>query len=41
MIPARYAPLLFALILSGIMSFIVSGVATLKTIGLTPGFPSI
>jgi uncharacterized membrane protein len=34
MIPARYAPVLFGLILSGFMSFIVSGIATLRAAGL-------
>lgn len=38
MIPAKYAPLLFALILSGLMSLLVSGIATLRTAGLGPGF---
>ena len=33
MIPARFAPVLFGLILSGLMSFIVSGIATLKASG--------
>lgn len=36
MIPARYAPILFGLILSGLMSCIVSGIATLRAIGMTP-----
>jgi hypothetical protein len=38
MIPARFAPVLFGLILSGLMSFIVSGVATFRALGLPPGF---
>ena len=38
MIPKRYAPLLFTLFLSGQMSFIVSGVATLRAIGFTDSF---
>ncbi|MFS4581420.1 DUF2798 domain-containing protein [Phaeobacter sp. C3_T13_0] len=33
MFPARFAPILFGLILSGVMSFIVTGVATLKAVG--------
>lgn len=37
MIPARYAPLLFAFILSGVMSLLVSGVATLRALGLVEG----
>lgn len=35
MFPARFAPILFGLILSGIMSCIVSGIATLRAIGLS------
>ena len=38
MIPPRYAPALFAFILSGAMSCIVSGVATLRALGLVPDF---
>lgn len=38
MIPARLAPVLFGLILSGLMSCIVSGLSTLRAIGLPPGF---
>ena len=38
MIPSRLAPVLTALILSGMMSFLVSGVATWKAMGLVPGF---
>lgn len=38
MIPARLAPVLIALILSGMMSFLVSGVATWKAMGILPGF---
>lgn len=34
----RYAPLLFGLLLSGLMSFIISGIATLRTLGLVSGF---
>ena len=41
MIPARYAPYLFALILSGMMSFLVSGFATWRALGLPPDFVSI
>ena len=33
MIPARYAPVLFGFILSGLMSCIVSGISTLRAIG--------
>jgi hypothetical protein len=38
MIPARFAPVLFGFILSGLMSCIVSGLATLRAIGLPPDF---
>lgn len=37
MIPARFAPVLFGLILSGLMSCIVSGISTLRVLGLTDG----
>jgi len=38
-LPARYAPVLFGLLLSGLMSFVVSGIATLKALGPAPGMP--
>lgn len=38
MIPARFAPILFGLILSGLMSCIVSGIATLRALGPAPEF---
>ena len=41
MIPSKYAPLLFALILSGLMSLLVSGIATLRATGLAPQFTEI
>ncbi|WP_026782396.1 DUF2798 domain-containing protein [Pleomorphomonas koreensis] len=37
-IPARHAPVLFSLILSGLMSLVISGVSTLRAAGLSPGF---
>jgi hypothetical protein len=37
-LPARYAPVLFGLLLSGLMSFLVTGIATLKALGPAPGF---
>lgn len=40
MIPPRFAPIVFGLILSGLMSCIVSGIATVKAIGLTEGMPA-
>jgi hypothetical protein len=38
MIPRKFAPVLFGLILSGLMSFIVSGIATFRAAGLAPNF---
>lgn len=38
MIPKKYAHVAFALILSGLMSFIVSGISTLRATGLVDGF---
>jgi hypothetical protein len=38
MIPARFAPILFGLILSGLMSLMVSGLSTLRAVGLVEGF---
>jgi hypothetical protein len=38
MIPARFAPVLFGLLLSGSMSLIVSGIATARATGLAGDF---
>ena len=38
MIPKRFAPVVFGFVLSGLMSFIVSGLSTLRTVGLADGF---
>jgi membrane protein implicated in regulation of membrane protease activity len=38
MIPSRYAPALSGLILSGLMSFVVSGISTFRAAGWGPGF---
>ncbi|AXI40878.1 DUF2798 domain-containing protein [Sulfitobacter sp. SK011] len=38
MIPARFAPILFGFILSGLMSLMVSGIATYRAAGLAPDF---
>jgi Protein of unknown function (DUF2798) len=38
MIPRKYGPLLFSLILSGLMSLLISGVSTLRTLGAAPQF---
>lgn len=37
----RYAPVLFGFVLSALMSFIVSGIATLRNAGLVDGFVSL
>lgn len=39
MLPKRFVPLLFSLILSGLMSLLVSGISTYRAAGLVPGFP--
>lgn len=36
--PARFAPLLFGFVLSGLMSAVVSGIATLRNAGFVDGF---
>lgn len=41
MIAKRYAPVLFGLILSGLMSFLVSGIATFRAAGSVPGFADL
>lgn len=41
MIPRQFAPLLFGLILSGLMSLLVSGISTLRTVGWAPGFTGL
>lgn len=38
MLPQRFAPLLFGLILSGLMSWLVSGISMLRATGLIHGF---
>lgn len=37
-IPHRYAHVVFGLLLSGLMSFLVAGIATLRALGLVDGF---
>ncbi len=37
MISPRYAPFAFGFILSGLMSLVVSGIATYRTLGLVDG----
>jgi hypothetical protein len=41
MISARFAPLIFGFVLSALMSFIVSGIATVRTAGLVEGFTAL
>jgi hypothetical protein len=41
MIPAKFGPVLFGLILSGLMSFVVSGVSTLRAAGGSPGYTEL
>ncbi|KJS12786.1 MAG: hypothetical protein VR78_11730 [Hoeflea sp. BRH_c9] len=36
--PSRFAPILFSFILSALMSFLVSGIATLRNAGLDDTF---
>jgi Protein of unknown function (DUF2798) len=36
--PARFAPILFGFVLSALMSFLVSGVATFRNAGPVDGF---
>ncbi|MEQ8656509.1 MAG: DUF2798 domain-containing protein [Hyphomicrobiales bacterium] len=38
MLPQRFAPVLFGFILSGLMSLLVSGIATWRALGLPPDF---
>ncbi|MFN3228171.1 MAG: DUF2798 domain-containing protein [Hyphomicrobiales bacterium] len=41
MIPPRFAPILFGFILSGLMSLLVSGIATWRALGLPPEFVAL
>lgn len=41
MIPRRFEPLVFGLLLSGVMSFVVSGISTLRAVGPVPGFVQV
>lgn len=41
MIPARLEPVAFGLVLSGLMSFIVSGISTIRAAGLLEGLPGL
>ena len=39
-LPARYAAIVMPLVLSVLMTFVVSAISTLKSLGLTPAFVS-
>lgn len=41
MISARFAPVVFGFVLSALMSFIVSGIATFRTAGPVEGFSGL
>ena len=41
MISRKYGPLLFSLLLSGLMSLLVSGILTFRAIGLVSNFASL
>lgn len=41
MIPGKYGPLLFGLILSGLMSLLVSGISTFRAVGLADNMASL
>ncbi len=41
MIPRKFEPLLFGFFLSGLMSLMVAGIATLRAAGVGPGFLSL
>lgn len=41
MFPQKYAPALFGLILSGLMSLLVSGISTYRAVGLAAHFAGL
>ncbi len=41
MISARFAPIAFGFVLSSLMSFVVSGIATFRTAGLIENFGNL
>lgn len=41
MIPKKYEAILFGFLLSGLMSFMVSGISTLRAAGLISGFANL
>ncbi len=40
-LPATWAPALFGLLLSGLMSLLVSGIATFRAVGMSQGFAGL
>lgn len=40
-LPATWAPALFGLFLSGLMSLLVSGIATFRAVGMAQGFAGL
>lgn len=41
MFPRKFAPVLFGLFLSGLMSLLVSGISTFRATGPIPGFAAL
>lgn len=41
MIPRKFAPVLFGLVLSGLMALLVSGIATFRATGFVPEFAGL
>lgn len=41
MIPRKFAPVLFGLLLSGLMSLLVSGISTIRISGMGPDFAAL
>ena len=41
MVPPKFAPALFGLILSGLMSLLVAGISTWRAVGLGDGFAGV
>ena len=41
MLPTKFAPVLFGLILSGLMSLLVSGISAYRAVGLSEGYVSL
>ena len=41
MIPRKFEPYLFGLVLSGLMSLVVAGISTLRNVGVVEGFTGL